>query len=566
MSALRPNERKLELDLPEVSRTYELFERVNTLAIIGSLDETLEGMLDIFLEITGGQAGAILYSERGTDRLQPRALRGISSAPLAQSQPVWLDQPILVETFSRREAVLFTELNFDSPWLDGLQALAPQDTRKLLSVPLMFRERLAGVVLIFDFTQAPIRLLNILVTRLAAEIEKTGQLEASLDRTNRLNALIAVLGQMGATLDRQQILRMIINYAPVLLNAEASSLFLFDEESNELVLQHASNNQSINLEDVRVPAGKGIIGQVVQTGQTVIVQDVAKDQRHYVGVDQKSGFVTRSILAVPLTTRMVALGSERGSTGIRTIGGLEALNKNDGAFTEEDAQLFRTLANQAATVLQIADLYTNANQLLEDVLKALMAAVDAKDIYTMGHSTRVQEFSLAIADELGLLPNMYSQISIGSLLHDVGKIGIPDAILGKPGRLTTEEYERMKQHPEIGRNIMSKVQALRGELSAIAEHHEHLDGTGYPNQLLGKQITITGRIVAVADVFDAMTSDRPYRPALEANEVFHYLREVSGTHLDGDCVEALIRARHKGKIKIQKECERVFTEYNVATH
>jgi HD-GYP domain-containing protein (c-di-GMP phosphodiesterase class II) len=154
-----------------------------------------------------------------------------------------------------------------------------------------------------------------------------------------------------------------------------------------------------------------------------------------------------------------------------------------------------------------------------------------------------------------LLPAMFNQISIGSLLHDVGKIGIPDAILGKPGRLTDEEYQKMKSHPEIGKKIMGKVSALRGELSAIAEHHERLDGTGYPFGLSGEEITITGRIVAVADVFDAMTSDRPYRPALEVEEVFRYMREVSGTHLDEDCVEALIRARRNGKIQIQKEAQ-----------
>jgi GAF domain-containing protein len=533
----------------------DYLEQLQQVSTATSLDETLALALDLILKVCETETGLIALVDQGADRLKVHHKRNIPVNSLPDPDWIWFDQPLIVEMLSQREPLLLDGMRPGSSWLVDIGHLLPAEIKRVLAIPLYYREHLVGVTLIYNYHNAPARLLRLLVGLLSSDIEKTVRLEASQARSNRLNALIAILGQIGATLDRQQILRIIINYAPVLLNAEASSLFLVDEESQDLVLAYASNNQPIDLENVRVPSGQGIIGHVVNTGQTVLVQDVSTDRRHYAKVDQKTGFVTRSILAVPLITRMIALGAERGSTGIRTIGGLEALNKNDGAFTEEDAQLFRTLANQAATVLQVADLYNNANKLLEDVLKALIAAIDAKDPYTTGHSTRVQIFSLAIAQELGLLPAMFNQISIGSLLHDVGKIGIPDAILGKPGRLTDEEYKKMKSHPEIGKKIMGKVSALRGELSAIAEHHERLDGTGYPFGLSGEEITITGRIVAVADVFDAMTSDRPYRPALEVEEVFRYMREVSGTHLDEDCVEALIRARRNGKIQIQKEVQ-----------
>lgn len=539
----------------EMKAPVAYFEQVQRISTAATLDETLSLALDLLLQVCETDAGLIGLVEQVADRLKVHAKRNIPHSLGPEPDWVWLDQPLIVEMLSQREPILLDGMRPGSSWLVDIGHLLSAEIKKVLAIPLYYREHLVGVALIYNYQRAPARLLRLLVGLLASDIEKSVRIEASQARSNRLNALIAILGQIGATLDRQQILRIIINYAPVLLNAEASSLFLVDEESQDLVLAYASNNQPIDLANVRVPSGQGIIGHVVNTGQTVIVQDVSTDRRHYAQVDQNTGFQTRSILAVPLITRMIALGAERGSTGIRTIGGLEALNKVGGAFTEEDAQLFRTLANQAATVLQVADLYNNANKLLEDVLKALIAAIDAKDPYTTGHSTRVQIFSLAIAEELGLLPAMFNQISIGSLLHDVGKIGIPDAILGKPGRLTDDEYTRMKSHPEIGKKIMGKVSALRGELSAIAEHHERLDGTGYPFGLSGEEITITGRIVAVADVFDAMTSDRPYRPALEVEEVFRYMREVAGTHLDEDCVEALIRARRNGKIQIQNEVE-----------
>ena len=265
--------------------------------------------------------------------------------------------------------------------------------------------------------------------------------------------------------------------------------------------------------------------------------------------------VTRSVLAVPLRAPTVVLGQERGTTEERIIGGLETINKREGTFNENDVQLLRTLADQAATVLHIANLYADANELFWDTSKALVAAIDAKDPYTEGHSQRVSDFSVAIARELDLSTEMIHHIRIGSLLHDVGKIGVPDAILMKPGRLTSEEFNTIKKHPSIGANIMGNVRMLHTELHALAEHHERLDGAGYPNTLSGNEISLIGRIVAVADAFDAMTSDRPYRQALDVKNVLDKLYAETGSHYDERCVNALVQAYRKGRIRTQKERE-----------
>ena len=146
-------------------------------------------------------------------------------------------------------------------------------------------------------------------------------------------------------------------------------------------------------------------------------------------------------------------------------------------------------------------------------------------------------------------------IRIGSLLHDVGKIGVPDSILTKPSHLTEQEYEVMKQHPAIGARIMSQVRMLHAELPAMAEHHERLDGGGYPMGLTGEAISQAGRIVAVADVFDALTSDRPYRRALPVEEALDYLSHRMDKEFDGHCVNALLQAYLKGSVRTQKERE-----------
>jgi HD-GYP domain-containing protein (c-di-GMP phosphodiesterase class II) len=145
------------------------------------------------------------------------------------------------------------------------------------------------------------------------------------------------------------------------------------------------------------------------------------------------------------------------------------------------------------------------------------------------------------------------RVRIGSLLHDVGKIGIPDLILTKPGTLTETEYMLMKQHPTIGASIMGQVRKLHDELPALSEHHERIDGSGYPHGLQGERISLMGRIVAVADVFDAMTSDRPYRSGMPVGEVLDYMHQRVGMQFDGDCVNALKVLYQQGAVKTQKE-------------
>jgi HD-GYP domain-containing protein (c-di-GMP phosphodiesterase class II) len=218
-----------------------------------------------------------------------------------------------------------------------------------------------------------------------------------------------------------------------------------------------------------------------------------------------------------------------------------ALNNAGASFDPEDMQMLEILADQTSTFLQVAELYESNGELMLDAIKALVAAIDAKDPYTQGHSQRVSDYSVMIAQELGLPEAQVYEVRVGSLFHDVGKIGIPDAILQKQGKLTAEEYADVKKHSQTGKNILGQVKMLEPMLPAILEHHERLDGSGYPFGLKDQQISRMGRIVAVADVFDAMTSTRPYRKALAVSDVLEYLEGQAGILFDEACVGALIR-------------------------
>ena len=319
-------------------------------------------------------------------------------------------------------------------------------------------------------------------------------------------------------------------------------IFLLDPVSGDLVFKRGSDEvgTKLNGQEFRLPRGKGIIGYVVDSGETVLVSDVTKDDRHYHDAIQATGITTSSLVAVPLNTRTVQLGAEMGVEHTRIIGGLEAINKLGGVFNDEDAGLLRTLASQAATVLQIAKLYGDANELFLDTIQAMVASIDSKDPYTNGHSQRVSDFSTAIGRRIDLPPEQLHHLRIGALLHDIGKMGVPDRILLKEGPLTEDEWILMRQHPGYAHDMLRTIQFLRPALDIPYCHHEKWDGTGYPRQLKGDEIPLVARIFAVVDVWDALTSDRPYRPAWSRQKALSHIREHSGQHFDPHVVEKFI--------------------------
>jgi putative nucleotidyltransferase with HDIG domain len=187
----------------------------------------------------------------------------------------------------------------------------------------------------------------------------------------------------------------------------------------------------------------------------------------------------------------------------------------------------------------------NMRELFLSTIKSLAAAIDAKDPYTRGHSERVALFSVAIARELGLDVKTIERVQIAALLHDIGKIGIEDAVLRKPSKLTEAEYATIKRHPAMGANIMGPIRQLKDIIPGMRHHHEALDGTGYPDGLAGGEIPLMARIIAVADTFDAMTSDRLYQKARDDDFVIQTLLRLAGSRYDPKAVQAFIRAHPK---------------------
>jgi HD-GYP domain-containing protein (c-di-GMP phosphodiesterase class II) len=233
-------------------------------------------------------------------------------------------------------------------------------------------------------------------------------------------------------------------------------------------------------------------------------------------------------------------------TGDVPLGWLVAMNRrfepqqrrgSSCEFGSVEAQLLNSIAAMLASQARNVGLYREKESLLVAVVRALVSAVDAKDPYTCGHSERVALVARRLAHECGLDEQECERVYLTGLLHDVGKIGVSDAVLSKPGKLTPAEFDEIKRHTELGWSILCELEQLRYVLPGVLHHHETFHGQGYPDALSGEAIPLVARILAVADAFDAMASDRPYRPGMEISKVTTILREGAGTQWDPWVIE-----------------------------
>jgi HD-GYP domain-containing protein (c-di-GMP phosphodiesterase class II) len=285
-----------------------------------------------------------------------------------------------------------------------------------------------------------------------------------------------------------------------------------------------------------------IVHRALENAEAVLTRDAADDSR----------FSARgSIIAQNIASAMCAPLCHHGETlGVVYVDTRGTTN----AFSEEDRELLVALTGPAAIAIRNAQYLRKLEQAYQDTLVMTANAIEARDHYTVGHTWRVTHFATEIARALGWSDERIRECEMGGVLHDVGKIAIDDAILRKPSQLTDEEYAKMKVHPERGARMMRDVESLVALIPYALYHHERYDGKGYPFQLAGDDIPIEGRIVAVADTFDAMTSNRPYRKGLDAEVALKEIVDKAGSQFDPAVVEAFRTCYQEGRIeRIQQE-------------
>jgi HD-GYP domain-containing protein (c-di-GMP phosphodiesterase class II) len=338
-------------------------------------------------------------------------------------------------------------------------------------------------------------------------------------------ALVRVAVLLNSESNLDHLLDLIIEESNRLLNADRSSLFLVDQEKKEVYTKIALGTGG---REIRVPLGKGLSGTVAQTGETVNIKDAQNDPRH---AGDHGDYVTHTMLTMPLRTHSGKI-----------VGVIQAINKREGVFDARDEEILAAFCGLAAVSIENATLRRDIERMFDSFVTTMAKTIDARSPQTSGHSERVASYARRMAQVLGMTPEQVRVVELAGLLHDYGKIGVPEAILMKPGRLTEEEWVWMRSHVIQTREILSNIYFI-GDLNRIpliaGQHHERVNGKGYPLGLKEVEIEFEAKILAVADVFDAITFKRYYRNPMTCDEALDYLATQIGIEFDADCVAAL---------------------------
>ena len=420
-----------------------------------------------------------------------------------------------------------------------------------LIIPLIVREKTIGVII--GCTNKEVEVLEkedlnfffLLSQSAAAILENTVLYENMNKKINELNILTQASREMSTVIGIDNLLSLVLELTNKIVSSEYSFISFIDKESDSLIIKASRGLEENSLEEMNIKIGEGVSGWVAKRGEPMLVADYQNDIRFNKFKDIHP-FDVKNVLSVPF------LGKKD------IIGVLTLYNKiGEPQFNNEDFQILTALAGQLGTSIEVANLYETLSESYKNFIIVLANAIEARDQYTRGHIERVTKFAKSTAEEMGWEEEKIHEIEIGGILHDIGKIGVPDHILNKPGRLTDEEYEIIKTHPVIGSNMLKSMTSFDPAISYILYHHERYDGNGYPFKLKGNDIPLGGRIIAVADSFDAMTSHRPYRKGMNPKEAISELEKNRGSQFDPDIVDAFIRLYKKGQIEkiIQEESE-----------
>ncbi len=354
-------------------------------------------------------------------------------------------------------------------------------------------------------------------------------------RLEEYESLLEIGRDLASTLKLSDVLELALEKAEEICRAETSSIWELDSQAGELFFRLVRGQAAGEIQSLRIPLGQGIVGSVAQKKQAEVINDVAADSR-WAG-DANGSFHTEAILAVPL----VAQGE--------VVGVLQLLNPvGREGFSSGDLRRMDLFAGALAHAIANARLYAQLKEQFLEMITALAEAVEKRDPYTGGHVMRVVHFSRALGEELSLDADTLEELVLAATLHDIGKIAIPDAVLQKPTSLNDEEFELMKTHTVDGFDILHNVRGFHRLLPGVRCHHERWDGRGYPDGLKGLEIPLVARIIAVADTFDAMTSNRPYRQGLEHEVAAAEIEKGTGTQFCPEVAQAFDRVYRRGDL------------------
>jgi len=375
---------------------------------------------------------------------------------------------------------------------------------------------------------------NYKIADLASELEeKNVVLSQAVDR---LQALYKMGLAVNATIDLEKLLNLLSRKSVETLHAQVGYILMKNRKTGDLTVGGSEGLPEDFDRSLDIPLKPGGVSYwVMNHNKPRLVANVNKTREF--SKMSRLGFIRESVICAPL--------SDKGSV----IGTITVANPIDGSeFGPSDLELLTTIAAQASIAIRNARLYEEQESMYLNTVHALVSAIEANDAYTRGHSERVTKLSVALAKKLGIDGDALKQLEQAAILHDIGKIGIDLNLLHKKEKLTPADIDVLKLHPSIGVRILEPIHFLGTVREIIEQHHERFDGNGYPNGLSGDEWRIEGKILAVCDTFDAMTSDRPYRKALSDEVALQEIQDHSGTQFDPRVAAAFVEMSSLGQL------------------
>lgn len=350
-----------------------------------------------------------------------------------------------------------------------------------------------------------------------------------------LKIIFGYVAKMANERNLDKLLMLMADLGKEMITADRCTVWLLDEQRNELWTRVAHG-----VEEIRVPYGSGLVGMSVQTGKPIYIDDAYQNETYRevlregaLKVDAMTGYRTKALMVIPF----------QNNEG-KTIGAFQAVNKMTaaGVFSEKDLEYLALAASYSGKSLEAAMLANEIEETQKEIIFTMGEIGESRSKETGNHVKRVAEYSYILARGYGLSDEEADILKMASPMHDIGKVAIPDSILNKPGKLTDEEFELMKTHTTIGFQLLRKSERhiLKSAAIVAHQHHEKWNGRGYPNGLTGENIHIYGRITAIADVFDALGSDRVYKKAWELDRILNLFKEERGEHFDPRLVDVFI--------------------------
>lgn len=536
----RERQRAEEELLQRFEQQQAIYRLTETVGRAETLEEIYAEALDSLQRTLKPDRAAILLldpdgvmrfkSWRGLSADYRAAVEGHSPWSPGETNP----QPVLISNVE------------DEPGLGALRAVILREgIRAMVFIPIAFQGRLRGKFMLYydmphPFGAEETRLAQTIAGHVAFAIHRASLFDQLEHRVHELSTLFDVGKMITATLRIEDVQRFVVHAAAQAAHAEGSYLFLWDEREERLVVSALVGFLEKNVGRIKYRMGEGLAGWVFLEGRTANAPNLVADPRWKHEAEYEVHLTSgRALNAVVVPLRC----------GDKTLGVLGVVNKIGApAFTENDQSLLTALAGQVAIAIENARLYEDVRGLSLAAVRSLVTAIDARDPYTRGHSENVTALAVQLAREMGWSGADLEMLEFAALLHDVGKIAVPDAVLRKVEPLTADEWDVIRLHPYHSGQIVKPVEPLQRIVSWVYHHQERWDGTGYPDGLKGEAIPLAARIIAVADAWNAMTTNRPYRKALSVAKALVKLERNAGTQFDPAVVEAFLRGYRSGSI------------------